>query len=126
MHCRDKTWMQSNLLMLNDSKSEVVLLGTKQQLSKLSCLEISIGNVNIKPCTKVRNLGVIFDDNMPMEDHVNSVCKTSYFCIRLLGKLRKFLDGETAAVIAHAFVASRLDCCSSLLYGVSGSLETEL
>ena len=28
-----KTWMKSNLLMLNDSKTEVVLQGTKQQLT---------------------------------------------------------------------------------------------
>jgi len=121
-----KTWMKSNLLMLNDSKTEVVLLGTKQQLSKLSNLEISVGNANIKPCTKVRNLGVIFDNNMTMEDHVNNICKTSYFYIRLLGKLRKFLDKETGAMITHAFVTSRLDYCNSLLYGISSSLATKL
>ena len=121
-----KTWMQSNLLMLNDSKTEVVLLGTKQQLSKLSNLEISVGNVNIKPCTKVRNLGVIFDNNMTMEDHVNNICKTSYFYIRLLGKLRKFLDKATGAMITHAFVTSRLDYCNSLLHGISSSLAAKL
>jgi hypothetical protein len=121
-----KIWMKSNLLMLNDSKTEVVLLGTKQQLSKLSDLAISVGNVNIKPVTKVRNLGVIFDNNMSMENHVNNICKTSYFYIRLLGKLRKFLDKETGAMIMHAFVTSRLDYCNSLLYGISSSLTTKL
>ena len=102
------------------------LLGTKQQLSKLSNLEISVGNANIKPCAKVRNLGVIFDNNMTMEDNVNNICKTSYFYIRLLGKLRKFLDKETGAMITHAFVTSRLDYCNSLLYGISGSLAAKL
>ena len=121
-----KTWMKFNLLMLNDSKTEVVLLGTKQQLSKFSNLEISVGNANIKPCTKVRNLGVIFDNNMTMEDHVNNICKTSYFYIRLLGKLRKFLDKETGAMITHAFVTSRLDYCNSLLHGISSSLTAKL
>src|SRR3977135_128017 len=121
-----KTWMQSNLLMLNDSKTEVVLLGTKQQLSKLSNLEISVGNANIKPCTKIRNLGIIFDSNMTMEDHVNNICKTSYFYIRLLGKLRKFLDKEIGAMITHAFVTPRLDYCNSLLYGISSSLAAKL
>ena len=72
------SWMQSNLLKLNESKTEVVLLGTKQQLRKLGNLEISVGNVNIKSCNKVRNLGVIFDSNMTMED-VNKVCKDIIF-----------------------------------------------
>ena len=121
-----KTWMKSNLLMLNNSKTEVVLLGIKQQLSKLSNLEISVWNANIKPCTKVRNLGVIFCNNMTMEDQVNNICKTSYFYIRLLGKLRKFWDKETGAMITHAFVTSRLDYCNSLLYGISSSLAAKL
>ena len=121
-----KAWMQSNLLLLNDSKTEVVLLGTKQQLSKLSNLEISVGSANIKPCSNVRNLGVIFDSNMTMEDHVNNVCKTSYFYIRRLSKLRRFVDKQTAAMITHAFVTSRLDYCNSLLYGISKSLTAKL
>ena len=41
-----KTWMKSNLLLLNDSKTEVALIGTKQQLGKL---ELSVGDANIKP-----------------------------------------------------------------------------
>src|SRR5271154_2835747 len=49
-------WMQSNLLMLNDSKMEIVLLGTRQQLSKLGSLKISVESANIKLCSKVRNL----------------------------------------------------------------------
>ena len=121
-----KTWMKSNLLMLNDSKTEVVLLGTKQQLGKLDNLAISVGNANIIPCSRVKNLGVIFDNNMTMEDSVNNICKTAYFYIRLLGKLRKFLDKETSAMITHAFVTSRLDYCNSLLYGISSSLSAKL
>ncbi len=121
-----KTWMKPNLLMLNDSKTEVVLLGTKQQLGKLDNLEISVGNANIVPCSRVNNLGVIFDNNMTMEDSVNNICKTAYFYIRLLGKLRKFLDKEISAMITHAFVTSRLDYCNSLLYGISSSLSAKL
>jgi hypothetical protein len=121
-----RLWMQSNLLKLNESKTEVILLGTKHQLSKVGNIEISVGNVNIKPCSKVRNLGVIFDCNMTMGEHVNNVCKSSYFYIRLLGKLRKFLNKDTAAMLTHAFVTSRLDYCNSLLYGISKSLITRL
>src|SRR3981189_3300722 len=109
--------MQSNLLKLIETKTEVILLGTKQQLSKVGNIEIFVGNVNIKPCSKVKNLDVIFDCNMTMEEHVDNVCKTSYFYIRLLGKLRKFLDKDTAGMLTHAFVTSRLDYCNSLLHG---------
>src|SRR6202042_1784618 len=102
--------------MLNDSKAAVVLLGTKQQLGKLDNLAISVGNANIMPCSRVKNLSVIFDNNMTMEDSVNNICKTAYFYIRLLGKLRKFLDKETSAMITHAFVTSRLRIIVILYY----------
>ena len=111
-----RSWMQSNLLMLNDSKTEVILLGSRQQLSKFNDLQVSVGNVAIKPCSKVKNLGVIFDSNMSMEDHVSNVCKSSYSYIRLLGKLRKYVDKATSIKVTHAFVTSRLDYCNSMAY----------
>src|SRR5271154_1498913 len=90
-----RSWMKSNLLKLNETKTEVVLLGTKQQLSKVGNIGISVGNVNIQSCNKVRNLGVIFHCNMTMEEQVNKARKMSYFYIGLLGKLRKFLSKDT-------------------------------
>ena len=117
-----RLWMQPNLLKLIESKTEVILLGIKHKLSKVGIIEVSVGNVNIK----VRNWGVVFDCNMIMGEHVNNVCKSSYFYICLLGKLLKFLNKETATMLTHAFVTSRLDYCKSLLYGISKSLITRL
>ena len=56
--------MDSNGLKLNDSKSEFVLLGSPQMLSKVKSetIEICIGN-SIKTSSTVRNLGVIYDSN---------------------------------------------------------------
>ena len=102
------------------------MLGTKQQLSKLGNIAIQVGNVDIKPCSKVRNLGVIFDSSMTMEDQVNHVCKTSYSYIHLLSKLRRFLSKQDAAMVTHAFITSRLDYCNSLLSGISKSLMGKL
>src|SRR3984957_144511 len=46
--------------------------------------------------------------------------------MQIKGKLRKFLDKETSAMIIHAFVTSRLDYCNSLLYGISSSSSAKL
>jgi hypothetical protein len=121
-----KQWMQLNLLMLNDSKTEVILLGSRQQLSKIGNLEVEIGSTKIKSCDNVRNLGVVFDSNVTMENQVNNICKASFYYIRLLGKLRKFLSKDAAIKVTHAFVTSRLDYCNSLLHGISKSLSDKL
>jgi len=121
-----KQWMQLNLLKLNDSKTEVILLGSRQQLSKIEDFEVQIGSTKLKSCDNVRNLGVIFDSNVTMEKQVNNICKTSFYYIRLLGKLRKFLNKDAATKVTHAFVTSRLDYCNSLLHGISKSLSDKL
>ena len=42
--------MKTNLLKLNDSKTEVILIGTNQKQSKVSDdITIRIGNDDIKP-----------------------------------------------------------------------------
>ena len=46
------------------------------------------------------------------------MCKGSYFQLRNIGLIRKYLSSDTAAQLVHAFVTSRLDYANSLLYGV--------
>ena len=41
--------MRTNLLKLNDDKMEVMLIGTRQQLSKLPEVTVKIGNESINP-----------------------------------------------------------------------------
>jgi hypothetical protein len=51
-----------------------------------------------------------------MNDHITSVCQSCYFHLRNIGKIRPYLDSDTAAQIIHSFVTSKLDYCNSLLY----------
>ena len=72
MACIDdiKTWMLANSLKLNDSKSEFILCGSKQQLAKFNIPSIRIGHCHIYPSNKCRNLGITFDSHM---SHVNQI-----------------------------------------------------
>ena len=56
-------WSSSHRLKLNAAKSEVIWLGTRQQLAKLSEADktLEIDNTVLKPSTVVRNLGVLLD-----------------------------------------------------------------
>ncbi len=48
-------------LKLNDSKTEFIVIGSKQQLEKVSISHIRVGSSNIEPSSEIRNLGVMFD-----------------------------------------------------------------
>ena len=54
-----RSWMRQNFLKLNDEKTEFLLFGSRQQLSKVCLPFITIGDSQITPSSQARNLGVI-------------------------------------------------------------------
>ena len=53
--------MISNMLMVNDSKTEFLIVGSKQKLEGVNMPFIHVGWDQITAATSVRNLGVVFD-----------------------------------------------------------------
>ena len=54
---------------------------------------------------------------LSMLPHVTAVCKSSFFHLRNIFKIRKFLSYDICKTLIHAFVTARIDYCNSLLYG---------
>lgn len=121
-----KTWMADNILCLNDSKTEVMLLGSKHMLKQMPTITVTVGNDNITPTDVARNIGVIFDSNMSMEKQVNNICKSAWHHLRNIGQNRHFLDNNSAERLVHAFVSSKLDNMNSLLVGIPKRLRNKL
>ena len=77
------SWMNSNKLLLNPSKTEFLLIATKQQRLKFSQLTIlSLVNDIIPFSSSARNLGFIFDSDMSLTDQINSLSKSCHFHIK--------------------------------------------
>ena len=59
------SWVASNFLSLNPSKTEFLLIGLPQQLAKIHQPALVLpGNNTVTPVTTARNLGIIFDSNL--------------------------------------------------------------
>ena len=61
-----------------------------------------------------------------MEKHVSDVCRSCYFHLHNIARIRKSLDRHTAEIVVHALITSRLDYCNSVLFGVSEGLIQRL
>ena len=112
-----RRWMIRNKLMLNNDKTEFILIGTKQQLVKVNINHVKVGSANIVPTSHANSLGVWFYSNLSMSVHITNACSASFFHLYNVRKISKYLSRECKETLIHALVTSRLDYCNSLLYG---------
>ncbi len=75
---------------------------------------IQLGSSKITPSTSVRNLGVIFDDQLTFKEHIAKTARSCRFALHNIRKIRPFLTEHAAQLLVQAVVISRLDLqCSS-------------
>ena len=113
-----KAWMSLNFLQLNSSKTEAILIGTPHQVKTCPITSITFSGHHLPLSSSVTNLGVKMDPQLQLEEHIKHLCKTSFFHLRNISKLRSTLSLPDAEKLVHAFVSSRLDYCNALLIGI--------
>ena len=74
----------------------------------------------------VRNLGSVFDESMNLKQHVKDVCKSAFYHIQNISKIRDCLTHNDTETLVHAFISSKLDFCNALLYGLPQCLVDKL
>ena len=84
-----REWMIKDKLMINNSKTEFILIGTRQQLCKLQPCAISEGYDTITARTKVKNLGCWLDSHLNMSKHVTCVCKSAFFDLHNIRRIKR-------------------------------------
>ena len=119
--------MKASKLKLNSDKTKCIIIGLKQQRHKLSThFPVKLPDNDISPSDSVRNLGVIFDSDVSFHKHVSNkyICKSCFYHIRDLRRIRCHIHLSTAKTISNAIISSRLDYCNSLInnIGKQGSL----
>ena len=114
-----KSWMIVNFMKLNESKTELLVLGKSQVLKECSLdITIQFGNMNIIP-TECKSdnwtsLGVRFDESLTMERQINSVKKKCSWTMMNLRTIGHYLDENVKIMLVKQLVISKLDYCNSL------------
>ncbi len=80
--------MTNNFLLLNSEKTEVLIIGTKNHKSNNLEHGLTLDSCSVDSSSSVRNLGVLFDSNLSFDSHVSSICKTEFFHLKNISKLR--------------------------------------
>ncbi len=114
-----KSWMVKYKLKMNDSKTEFVIVGSRQQLDKIQFNSIRVGDCVVKAVDSVRDLGAYLDSNMTMDTHISYKCRAAFMQLYNLRRIRKYLNRQATETLVHSFIFSHIDYCNALLYNVA-------
>lgn len=114
-------WMHTNKLKLNQDKTELIVFGSRKAINNLPSHSITIGNNEIPFSSKARNLGVILDETLSMDQAVSSIRQSCYLHLRKISRIRPFIPEEAAKQLVISFVLSKIDYCNSLFHSTSCS-----
>ncbi len=97
----------------------MLIIGPKTPTSNNLEHCLTLDGCSVNSSSSVRNLGLLFNSNLSFDSHVSSICKTAFFHLKNISKLRPMLSMSNAEILIHAFMTSRLDYCNALLGGCS-------
>ncbi len=109
-------WINEHHLHLNLVKTELLVFPATPALQH--DFTIKLGSSTITPSASVRNLGVIFDDQLTFKEHIAKTARSCRFALHNIRKIRPFLTEHAAQLLVQALVISRLDYCNALLAGL--------
>ena len=123
-----RSWMRMNFLKLNDDKTELLVVTQKDFTSQSQNITLNIGGEVVSPDPKEppKNLGVLFDSTMGLQQHISKLCRSLNYKVYQIGKIRKYINEDSAQMLVNATVTAKLDYCNSLLHGAKGDLLDKL
>ena len=109
-------WYESNKLVINTSKSNVMLLTTRQMLSNMSdtALNVFIGNHKLPQCNSIKYLGVDIDNVLSWNLQTDSISKKLVFIISRLSRLKSVLPSQMLMYIYTSIVQPKIDYAISI------------
>ena len=109
---RAKMYFQLNGLLLNESKTQCIFLGSRQYISEIGDdIHINFNGTVIKPMETVKNLGVHFDRYMTFEKHIEELNRKVMGTLIYLNRLKNLFEPETRLIVVQALALSMINYC---------------
>ena len=106
-------WLLANKLTLNKDKTEYMIVGSRQRISKIEGdPEVKLGNCNIKRVKETKTLGVIIDDQLKWNAHIGNVVTKVSKAIGMIRRMKNIVPQSTLISVYNAIVQPHFDYCS--------------
>ena len=105
-------WFAVNKLILNISKTNVMVFGNSKHSTTM--LQVSIKKRNIKRVYVTKFLGILIDDILNWKEHISLICSKISKCIAIIYKAKQLLDKESLVMLYDSLFVPYLTYCSEI------------
>lgn len=105
-------WCNKNRMSLNVKKCAVLSITHKPQKTMF---DYHIQNEILERVTTIKDLGVIIDEKMSFEPHVNYICRKAYRMLGFIFRCGKYFSNRsTMLLLYNTLVRSSLEYCTTV------------
>ena len=112
-------WYASNSLRMNPDKTDLILVGTRQNIAKVKDFKISVAQSIIEPSSSIKLLGVTVDPHLSWDFHISSVVRKCNAILMSLYRFRDHFSNETLKLIIETHVFPHILYCISVWGGTT-------
>ena len=113
-----KSWMDTVILKMNNSKTQFIYFGGPRQLEKCIISQIKVNGEQIPRSQMTRYLGAYLDPTLNLKQHIKIKCKAVMLNLLKIKVTRKYSTTEACTKAVIMLVMSHLDYANSILTGL--------
>ena len=110
------TWFHFNGLKINVDKTQLMLLGSRQNVRTIPPFQVKFRDQVLVPRQETKNLGLVFDCYLNWNSHISLITKRCFGILSGLSHLRHCLPHGVMITLVNALVLSQIRYCLSV-YG---------
>ena len=125
-------WLKANKLSLNTVKTEYMIIGTSQRVGHLDIAPettpyaLFVNDASIKRVKQVKNLGLIIDENLTWEHHINYISQKIKRNVSILKRMSKILPTESLCMLYKTLIEPHFRYCSIIWGNCGETLKDKL
>ena len=117
-------WMSQNKLTVNHQKTVCMLFGSKVMLSKQNVLSISLQDSPLKQVRQFKYLGLICDENLDWNIHIDNMLQKIGKMVGFMGRLRRSLNESVVNLLYKSLILPYFDY-GDIVYGSTFKKHTD-
>ena len=114
-------WCRYNGMIINISKTKVMLITTHQKRASLpnEQLSLTLNSVDLNMISNDKILGVIIDNNLTWSQHIDKICKKITSNLWLLSRIKDYLSRDHRVQFYKTYIQPHIDYCNVIWGGTS-------